>query len=199
MSKRLQDPSPATTDGDTRYACVLAAWREHEQELRGFLVTRMGDQEAAEELVQEVFLRAMNEGAGFCRLDNPRAWLFRVARNAATDRQRRTRPVEPVSEDIARSEPETPPVDELRACIARNLPMLREQDRVLLEACDLQGQPHQRYAAAHGLSVAAVKTRLFRARQRLRHQLIERCRVQFDEQGGVCCHAAPEGDLDNTI
>lgn len=199
MSERLQSHSPATTDADTRYACVLAAWRKNEQELRGFLVTRLGDQDAAEELVQEVFLRAMNEGAGFCRLDNPRAWLFRVARNAAVDRQRRTRLAKPVSEDIGGSEPETPPVDELRACIARNLPMLKEQDRGIIEACDLQGQPHRQYAAAHGLSVAAVKTRLFRARQRLRQRLIERCRVQFDEQGRVCCHAAPEGDLDNTL
>ncbi|MCK7491502.1 MAG: hypothetical protein MZW92_07225 [Comamonadaceae bacterium] len=38
---------------------------------------------------------------GFCRLDDPRAWLFRVARNALTDRLRLTRPQEPLTDALA--------------------------------------------------------------------------------------------------
>mgnify|MGYP006421005629 CR=1 FL=1 len=197
MAERLQEraaPAGAAAADEPGYACVSGAWRQHEQELRGFLVNRLADGDAAEDLVQEVFLRAMREGAGFCRLDSPRAWLFRVARNAAVDRQRRERPAEPVPEDLAAEEPQSAPVDDLNACIKRNLPALRESDRDIIRHCDLEGRPQRDYAEALGLSVGAVKTRLFRARQRLRERLVQQCRVRFDEDGRVCCHTPPEGD-----
>lgn len=177
---------------EPNYACVLGAWQRHEQELRGFLVSRLGDHDDAEDLMQEVFLRALREGEGFCALDNPRAWLFRVARNAAVDRQRRQRPSEPVPEDLPTEGAESAPVDELNACVERNIPALREGDRDIIRRCDLEGLPHRRYAEAHGLSVGAVKTRLFRARRRLRERLIQQCRVRFDADGRVCCYTEPE-------
>lgn len=59
----------------------------------------LGDEHAAEGLLQDSFIKAMCQGRGFCRRDNPRAWLFRAACNAMTDRLRaawvkwRSRPV----------------------------------------------------------------------------------------------------------
>ena len=195
MAERLQPQTdPADRDPDTgpSYDCVLGAWREYERALRGFLVNRLGDRAAAEDVVQEVFLRAMREGEGFCRLGNPRAWLFRVARNAVVDRQRRQRPTEPVPEDLAEEAHEPPPVDALSACVERNLAALSEGDREIIRHCDLQGMAQRDYATARDLSLGAVKTRLFRARQRLRAHLIRHCQVRFDEQGQICCHTPPE-------
>jgi RNA polymerase sigma-70 factor (ECF subfamily) len=39
-------------------------------------------------VLQDVFLKALRAGQNFCMLDNPRAWLFQVARNALVDRLR---------------------------------------------------------------------------------------------------------------
>ena len=72
------------------FACVTAAWRAHEGELHGFLRHRMADTAAADDVLQDVFLKAMRAGRGFCTLDDPRAWLFQVARNALVDRMRAT-------------------------------------------------------------------------------------------------------------
>ncbi len=182
----------AESASERPYVCVLAAWHGHEAELRGFLINRVGDQEAADDLLQEVFVRAMHEGEGFCRLDNPRAWLFRVTRNAAVDLERRHRPTDALPDQVATEEHETPPVDALSACLERNLGYLSERDAEVIRYCDLAGWPHKRYAEAAELSINAVKTRLFRARQRLREQLIHNCRVRFDEQGRVCCHLPRE-------
>ncbi|MDZ7749762.1 MAG: sigma-70 family RNA polymerase sigma factor [Halofilum sp. (in: g-proteobacteria)] len=197
MPERLQiqpnDPEEGPVEAPS-YDCVLGAWHDHERELRGFLINRLGDRDAAEDLLQEVFLRAMREGEGFCRLERPRAWLFRVARNAAVDRERRRRPSEPLPEDLAAEDPEPPPVDALSTCLERNLADLPEADREIIRHCDLQGTPQRTYAADRGLTVGAVKTRLFRARRRLRERLIRHCRVRFDEHGHVCCHRPPEGE-----
>jgi len=45
------------------YECVLNAWNEHSDELEGFLARRADSAEEAEDLLQDVFTRAMQEGA----------------------------------------------------------------------------------------------------------------------------------------
>ena len=180
------------------FDCVLQAWREHEAELRHFLTGRASSPEAAEDLLQDVFLKAMAEGYDFCELTNARAWLFRVARNRLIDTQRTAR----TTVDLAKVDPGEPqapdnPITELQSCIARNLPLLAREDREIIEACDLEGVPQKAYAGKQGLTLPATKARIQRARQRLREKLIEHCRVILDEQGRVCCHK--EAGIDGSV
>jgi hypothetical protein len=62
--------------------CLLDVWSIHEAELRGYLRHRLDDAQDAEELLQEVFLKTLRQGRRFCAVENARAWLFQVARNA---------------------------------------------------------------------------------------------------------------------
>ncbi|CQR31635.1 hypothetical protein THICB1_180001 [Thiomonas arsenitoxydans] len=71
--------------------CMLQAWQFAEAELRGFLLHQLHDADAADDLLHEVFLKAMRQGGRFCQIDNARAWLFQVARNALVDMQRAMR------------------------------------------------------------------------------------------------------------
>jgi RNA polymerase sigma-70 factor (ECF subfamily) len=70
------------------FTCVARAWEAHEAELRGHLPHRMAHAEAADDVLQDVFVKAMRQGPALCNLDNPRAWPFHVARNAVVDRLR---------------------------------------------------------------------------------------------------------------
>ncbi|WP_227519841.1 sigma-70 family RNA polymerase sigma factor [Mangrovitalea sediminis] len=177
--------------GEVSFDCVLAAWSAHEREVLDFLAHRIGERATAEDLLQEVFLKAMRQGKGFCELDNPRAWLFQVARNAMTDHFRRSRPHTALPETLPAAAPEErAPVDELDVCVARNLVYLTEADRAVIEACDLQSLTVSAFAEREGLSLAAAKSRLLRARERLRASLVRHCQVRFDS-GTVCCHKPP--------
>ncbi len=171
------------------FDCVLGAWRAHEKELVDFLHHRSGDRSLAEDLLQEVFLKAMKQGAGFCSLDNPRAWLFQVARTTLIDHARVAKPCVDLPEDLPAPErDQRPAVDELDACIATNLENLPSDDRDIIARCDLQGLTVRAFAQRAGISVPAAKSRLLRARQRLRDALVRHCQVRFDELGNVCCH-----------
>jgi RNA polymerase sigma-70 factor (ECF subfamily) len=66
-----------------------AAYDTYGKGLMGFLVLRLGDRDDAAEALSETFLRAL-EKVGNLRggADAFRAWLFRIARNVATDRLR---------------------------------------------------------------------------------------------------------------
>ncbi len=171
------------------FACVVRAWQSHERELLRYLARRMAGQGAAEDVLQEVFVKAMREGAGFCAIGQPRAWLFQVARTTLIDHVRRAKPTVECPNDLPAIDPdERAPVDELDACLARNLAELSAADRDILRACDLKNQTVRDFAARNRLGLAAAKSRLLRARRRLRDALVQNCRVRFDESGKVCCH-----------
>lgn len=180
------------------FACVAAAWQAHEAELRGYLRHRMADAEAAADVLQDVFVKAMRQGRGFCALDNPRAWLFQVARNAVVDRMRASQTVEPLTDEMAESTPlnaePIAPIDALAECVVRTLGELPPEDAAILRACDLEGQTQRAFAQANGLSLPAVKSRLLRARQRLRDRLSTVCQVRFEPDGSVCGHAGRLGE-----
>jgi len=136
-----------------------------------FLYRKVWDQDRAEDLAQEVFIRAMNH-----RPEKPRAWIFAVAANLARDearaavRRRRhltllkddpiTMPSTPRPADLAVED------DERRARVDEALAQLTDRDREVLLLWDA-GLSYQEIAAQTGLAVGAVGTTLARARRRL--------------------------------
>lgn len=194
-SDRLRVGGPgvgAAADADGAFTCVSAAWQAHEGELLGYLRHRLADADTASDVLQDVFAKAMRHGQGFCTLDNPRAWLFQVARNALIDRARSTMPLVPLpdgDDEPAAPQQEPPaPVDALATCLARTMTELSADDAAILAACDLGGQTLRAFAEGQGLSLAAAKSRLLRARQRLRDRLTMACQVRFDTDGTVSGH-----------
>lgn len=196
------DRAPARDEGGSgaagAFACVARAWEAHEAELRGYLRHRVADAEAADDVLQDVFVKAMRQGRAFCTLDNPRAWLFQVARNAVVDRLRVLRKLEPLTDELAESTPlnsePIAPIAALSGCVARTLSELLPEDAAILRACDLEGQAQRAFAESHGLSLPAAKSRLLRARQRLRDRLTTVCQVTFEPDGSVCGHAGRKNE-----
>jgi RNA polymerase sigma-70 factor (ECF subfamily) len=68
--------------------CLTIAWKQHAAELRGWLRQRTGNTAQADDLLQDLFLKALRQGERFCELHNARAWLFEVARNLLADHLR---------------------------------------------------------------------------------------------------------------
>jgi RNA polymerase sigma-70 factor (ECF subfamily) len=187
----MSPPASVVSNGAAGLPCVARAWRAHEGELRGYLQHRLADADLADDMLQDVFVKAMRQGQAFCALTNARAWLFQVARNALIDRARTRHPTVPLADDALLADPGAAapePVDALAECLTTVIGKLAPQDAALLQACDLQGQTVREYAQQHGLGLAATKSRLLRARQRLRDRLVADCRVGFDASGAVCCH-----------
>jgi RNA polymerase sigma-70 factor (ECF subfamily) len=173
--------------------CLLAAWERHERELRAFLRQRAGDPQLADDLLQDVFLKALAQGGRFCELGNPRAWLFRVARNRLVDHLRAHKTLGELPPDLPAETHEPEPLASLAGCLPRALAEMPEQDREALTLCDLEGLPQAEYARRLGLSLPAAKSRVQRARKRLGEHLKTACQVRFDETGRVCCFVPRDG------
>ena len=182
------------SDPHTTPACLITAREAHEGELRGWLRRATGDRQLAEDLLQDLFLKALRQGRGFCEVRHARAWLFRAARNLRIDHLRVQKDRLPLPDDLAEPEHEVAPVASLARCLPRALQALDDQDADALRRCDLEGMTQADYAELHGLSVPGAKSRVQRARRRLKARLTEQCRVRFDEIGRICCFTPRPGE-----
>lgn len=173
--------------------CIISAWGNYEAELRGFLTRHLANATQAEDILQDTFLRAINEGARFCSLENPRAWLFRVARNQLIDQSRSyafKKQSAELPEELPDDTDEIPAITTLDVCLPRALARLETEDREVIERCDLEGELQAHFAEDKGLSLAGAKSRIQRARKRLKAELVDLCKVNFDEAGNVCCYTS---------
>jgi RNA polymerase sigma-70 factor (ECF subfamily) len=154
---------------------------------------RIPEGQEEHDLVQEVFLRATRLENGLCGIENRRAWLFQVARNLLIDRYRLSKEEVELVDTLGASEPDsTEPVDSLSQCLPRVLTELSPDDRDAITRCDIEGISQQAFADQLGLTLSAAKSRIQRARKRLREQLVTACQVRFDEAGQVCCFVPRE-------
>jgi RNA polymerase sigma-70 factor (ECF subfamily) len=167
--------------------CLMRAWDRHEAELRGWLRGRLGNAHDAEDMLQDLFLKALRQDRKFCEIANARAWLFEVARNAVADRMRLKKEQVELPDDLVAEHEEPAAVESLAACLPRALSELPEEDREAITRCDLEGMTQEDYARLKGLTLPGAKSRVQRARKRLREHLTEACQVKFDAAGKACC------------
>jgi RNA polymerase sigma-70 factor (ECF subfamily) len=146
-------------------------YRRTYQDLVRFLHRMVWDADRAQDLAQEAFARALGQSP-----DNPRAWLFRVASNLATDEarsaiRRKKHLVLIKGEAEARQETGPDPHERLEQrerveAVRRALESLGERDREALLLWNA-GLNYQDIADATGLAAGAIGTTLARARRRL--------------------------------
>lgn len=160
---------------DDWFAATYAQF--HPQVVR-FLRGMLGGRGDAADLAQEVFLRLhANVGRASARQpDNPRFWLFRVAHNLAVNELRRVSIRERLRHFLflakAHDDPHTLLVrDEERRQLLDALAQLRDDHRAALLLCEWEEMSYGEIAATLKVSVAKVKSDIFRARQALRAAL----------------------------
>ncbi len=137
---------------------VATAYDDHQPELYAFLLRTTRSPEAAEDLLQETFLRFGREVAAGRTPDNARAWLYRVATNLAVSRGRHLQVL-----DRFQRRPTT-----VTHADSAEVEVLRRERTAALAA---QGFTGAEVAALLGRSESATRTMLCRARLRLRERL----------------------------
>ena len=163
----MDEPDPrviraAAAGDDAAFTALMRASQAH---VWRFLRHLLGDDDLAADVTQETFVRVHRAMDRFQHQARFSTWLFRIARNAAIDEQRRGARRRRLQDAIARPRP-APDASlgtEVRAALAALSPRLREAF-VLVEVF---GQPYQEAADVLGVPVGTVKSRVFRARVEL--------------------------------
>ncbi len=145
------------------------------------------DAVAADDLVQETYLRAFKFASSFIPGSDARRWLFTICRNAflrSEEREQRYAPLDDAEGEVlhavqSHNQWRAEGLDEIVArldlsdAIADAVRRLPETYRLAVVLVDMEGCSYADAAEIAGVPVGTVRSRLFRARRLLQESLIE--------------------------
>ncbi len=163
--------------------------RRHQSRIYGLVYNMTSSKEDAEDLVQDVFVKAFSSLKGFRGTSSFYTWIYRIAINRTINflkrrKKRQALSLNDVDERVERdpayvelSARESPVRDtsllELQEKLNKALLTLSEKHRTVVVLHDIQGLPHEEIARITGCSAGTVRSRLFYARQQLQGELAE--------------------------
>src|SRR5438552_8375819 len=164
----------------------------YQQIVYGAVYRMVGNADVAADVTQDAFFAAFRGIASYHGGSSFRAWLLRIGSNMACDHWRRvqrhpadsleylTEDDETPSSEILSALASTQPADnpeemlltqELQAIIQKGLERLPLDQRVAVVLCDVQGLSYEEVAELAQVSIGTVRSRISRARARLRRYL----------------------------
>jgi len=163
-------------------AAVLERLTQNHRRFLGFIERRVGSREAAEDILQDAFVRGLEKGQTLRDEQSAVAWFYRVLRNAIVDYHRRGS----VERRILGDQPADTPVaagfdEELEraacACVLAAAESLKPEYAEILRGVDVEGVAPEEFGRSRGLTGGNARVRLHRARRALRREVERTCRT----------------------
>jgi RNA polymerase sigma-70 factor (ECF subfamily) len=163
--------------------------RRYQTRIYSLAYNMTSSKEDAEDMVQDVFVKAFSSLKSFRGTSSFYTWIYRIAINRTINflkrrKKRQALSLNDVDEGVERdpsyvelSARESPVRDaslsELQEKLNKALLTLSEKHRTVVVLHDIQGLPHDEIALMTGCSEGTVRSRLFYARQQLQGELAE--------------------------
>lgn len=164
-------------------------WEAFHTPLSQFIRRRVSDEGTVEDLLQDVFLKIHQHVETLKDVKRLESWIYQITRNTIIDYYRSNRPMITLDTAEVLDLPEDLPADdivsELLPCIRAMVSNLAEQDRQALVLTEYQGLTQKELGERLGLSLSGAKSRVQRAREKLKQQLLECCHFELDRRGGI--------------
>jgi RNA polymerase sigma-70 factor (ECF subfamily) len=156
--------------------------RDHSRLVYRIVYAVLRSHHDAEDATQETFMRVLRHGSKLSDIEEPKAWLARIAWRVAVDRTRQRRHAREISLDVperAFAEPvstaagadENLQTTQIGARLENLIEALPEKLRQPLVLSAIEDMTPREVAAMLGINEAAVRSRIFRARQILKEKL----------------------------
>lgn len=166
-----------------------AIWNKFSYELLRFIRSKVNDQHEAEDILQEVFIKIYKNIEYLEEESKLAAWLYKITNNTIIDYYRKQRKKDiqiDLMENELRIEEESSNMNaEISTCLNVFLSDLPEKYSVPLKMYDANEMKHKEISEALEISLSGSKTRIQRAREKLREALMKCCKIEFDVYGNI--------------
>lgn len=171
-------------------------WQAYRTNLYHFVRRRIAEPADAEDIVQEVLVKAYSALATLKDDAKLRPWLYQIARNTIIDYYRQPKALVALSDELPAP---TTLLDEsseaeFAQCLTPLIAQLPPAYRQAITLAELEGLTQQEVAVAQGLSLSGAKSRVQRGRKLLKAILLQCCQVEVDRQGGIIDWRPPQGE-----
>jgi RNA polymerase sigma-70 factor, ECF subfamily len=170
-------------------------WNQFHDHLYRFISSRLSNEQDTEDIIQEVFLRIHTHLETIRDINKLESWIYQIARNSIIDYYRSQRKLVDLEPDLPIEDeyPEEDIAESLAPSIREVVQALPEPYRQALLLTEYQGLSQQKMAETLGISLSGAKSRVQRARQKVKDILLACCHFEFDLRGALyevrqhCC------------
>lgn len=177
---------------------MLSHWLQHKQRLSNYIRQQVADPSMVDDILQEVYLKASAKHDSLQNEERVGAWLLRIAHNTIIDQFRRQQPQVELPETLLAPEADLAEQahQQMAQCLEPMINQLPEKYRLPLQLSELKQQSQQQVADQLGLSLSGAKSRIQRARGKLKNQLTACCEIEVGS-GGVRSFTPKSGSCDD--
>ncbi|GMV34314.1 MAG: RNA polymerase sigma factor SigZ [Chloroflexi bacterium CFX1] len=167
-------------------ATLETIYTDFHSKLHRFIAGRVPDPDTADDILQDVYLKIHAKIGGLRAEDRLKSWVYQITRNAIIDYYRRACPQDELTESLASPLDDEPDaVSQLASSVKGMLGCLDDKYREALELTELQGLSQVELATRLDITVSGAKSRVQRAREKLKEAFLDCCHFKFDRLGKV--------------
>ena len=171
------------------FICIESIWEEFSIPLKSFIRRRVKNDQYVEDILQNVFYKIHINIGNLNETDKLHAWVYRITKNAIADfyrAQEHESYISELSEEILiDTQDEVTANNEIAQCLKAMLQYLPEKYKQALILTEFQNLTQKELGERMGLSVSGAKSRVQRARVKLKEMLLGCCHLEFDPLGNV--------------
>lgn len=148
----------------------------------------MANEQDAEDILQDVFLKIYSNIDKVKDNDRIYAWVYRITRNSIADYYRKKRDTAEFSDLSGESitdNDEDEIINGLVLCLKNMIDSLPDKYKQAIMLTELGGLTQKELAQKLGMSISGAKSRVQRGRNMLREKFFECCKFQFDAYGNI--------------
>ena len=168
-------------------------WNKFSDRLEGYIRKHVSHAEDARDLLQDVFIK-IHTNSITLRDDNKlSSWVFQLTRNTIIDYYRKSTRFTPAVTHQRLEAVELDQYQDMLPCLMPFLNQLDPGERSLIEKIDLDGYSQKELARELNLPYSTLKTKVQRARKKLKQLFLECCEFKWGKQGHPVEMIMPNG------
>lgn len=163
-------------------------WLELNDYLHHFVKKKVGDSDAVNDIVQEVYLKIQTSLHLLKNEEKLIPWVFAITRNAITDHFRsNSKKVDAgiMPQMVADQNPVQDETGKFSQCIIPMINTLPGKYKEALEMSEIESISQKEIAERLSISYSAVKSRVQRGREKLKDVLLQCCEIKTDKYGNI--------------
>lgn len=168
---------------------IEKVWKEFKDRLKLFIISKVDDKSIAEDILQDIFIKIQTNINSLTQKDKLSSWIYQITRNTITDyyrksdKQKKQLLEDEILPDISKEEYHLN--QDLLCCLKPFIEELPEKYKDALLHTNYGTGSQKEYAEHKGLSYSAAKSRIQRARAKLKESFIKCCKINSDKYGNV--------------
>jgi len=170
-------------------------WEEYHQALKSYIKTKVPTEQDAEDILQETFIKIYNNIEKLMDDSKLKPWVYSITRNTIVDYYRARHKIESVqfSEALITEDTASSFNKDIANCLKTMITTLPDNYKQAIILTEFKNFTQKELSEQAGITISGAKSRVQRARYKLKKRLLDCCNFEFDRLGNIIDYEHKKG------